>query len=122
MADIPAGALQGSTYVSIAAEGHDLVAGSEIRLAFEDGRLAVRAGCNAQSAAYAVTAGRLAWTGPPMATRMACPEDLMAQDAWVAGLLEQGLEASLDGDVLTLVTGEVVLRLRAEPTDGPTSE
>jgi heat shock protein HslJ len=122
MAGTLADALDGATYVSTAAEGQDLVEGSSVRLAFEDGRLAVDAGCNTQSAAYAVTEGRLAWTGPPIGTRMACPDDLMAQDAWVAGLLVEGLDATLDGDDLILSAGDVVLHLRREPAERPTPE
>ena len=119
MAGSLADGLDGATYVSTAAQGHDLVEGSSVRLAFEDGRLAVQAGCNTQSAAYAVSDGRLAWSGPPLGTRMACPDDLMAQDAWVAGLLVEGLDATLDGDDLTLVAGDVVLHLRRERADRP---
>lgn len=114
MTQTPPAGLDGTTFVSTSTEGHDLVEGSTIRLSFADGRLAVRAGCNTMSAAYDVTDGRLAWSGPPMGTRMACPEDLMAQDTWLAGLIEQGLDATVDGDGLTLTTAEVTLHLERE--------
>jgi heat shock protein HslJ len=111
MTESPAAGLDGTTYVSTIVEGHDLVDGSTIRLSFEDGRLAAVAGCNTMSASYAVTDGRLAWTGPPMATRMACPEDLMTQDGWLSGLLSDGVDVTLDGDDLALVAGDVTLHL-----------
>jgi heat shock protein HslJ len=111
--------LDGSSYVSTGSEGHDLVPDSNIRLSFEDGRLVARAGCNTQGAAYDAGDGRLRWTGPPMGTRMACSEELMAQDAWLAELLTDGAEATLDGDDLTLTSGEVVLHLRREDPAGP---
>ena len=68
--------LDGSTFESTSVEGHDLVPGSTVRLTFENGSLSANAGCNTMSSSYAVTDGRLAWTGHPMSTMMGCPDDL----------------------------------------------
>lgn len=114
MADLSPTELDGTAFVTTGTEGRDLVEGSTLRIAFEDGRLAAQAGCNTMSAPYAVSDGRLAWSGPPMSTRMACPEDLMAQDTWLSALLQDGAEATLDADTLTLVAGDVTLRLARE--------
>ena len=114
---VTAADLDGSTFESTSVEGHDLVAGSSVRLTFEGGSLSANAGCNTMSSSYDVTDGRLAWTGHPMTTMMGCPDDLMAQDTWLSDLLEQGADATLGGDELTLVSGDVTLQLQRGSTD-----
>jgi heat shock protein HslJ len=110
--------LDGHTFTSTAVDGHDLVAGSSVRLTFEHGSMSANAGCNTMSSSYDVSDGTLAWTGHPMATMMGCSEDLMKQDTWLSGFLEQGAAATLDGDDLTLSGGDVTMHLQrkqAEP-------
>lgn len=109
--------LDGSTFESTSVDGYDLVAGSTVRLTFEQGQLSANAGCNTLSAPYDVTDGRLAWTGETRATLMGCPDDLAQQDTWLGELLQQGVDATLDGDDLTLVSGEVTLHLQRQPTE-----
>jgi len=79
--------------------------------------MSANAGCNTMNASYDVTDGRLAWTGHPMTTMMGCPDDLMAQDTWLSDLLQQGADATLDGDALTLVSGDVRLHLQRQTAD-----
>ncbi len=114
---VTAADLDGSTFESTGIEGHDLVAGSTVRLTFEHGSMSANAGCNTMSGTYVVGDGRLAWTGHPMTTMIGCPEDLMAQDTWLSDLLVQGADATLDGDDLTLVSGDVTLRLRRQTAE-----
>ncbi len=119
--DVPGSAptradLDGSAFASTSVEGYDLVAGSTVRLTFEHGTLSANAGCNTMSAPYDVTDGRLAWTGEVRATLIGCPDDLAQQDTWLADLLQQGADADLDGDDLTLVSGDVTLHLQRETT------
>ena len=109
--------LDGSTFESTSVEGHDLVPGSTVRLTFEKGSLSANAGCNTMSSSYDVTDGRLAWTGQPMATMIGCPDDLMKQDTWLSDLLLQGADATLDGDTLTLVSGDVTLALQRQTAE-----
>ncbi|MEZ5183498.1 MAG: META domain-containing protein [Acidimicrobiales bacterium] len=112
--------LAGRTFTSTSVEGYDLVADSAIRLSFDEGRLGVNAGCNQSTGAFTLDDGTLAWDGPAAATQMACPDDLMAQDAWLAGLIEQGMAATLDADELTLRSGSVTIVLSdAEPEAAP---
>ncbi|HRW36562.1 MAG TPA: META domain-containing protein, partial [Aquihabitans sp.] len=112
--------LAGRTFTSASVEGYDLVADSAIRLSFDDGRLGVNAGCNQSAGAFTLEDGNLAWDGPAAATQMACPDDLMAQDAWLAGLLEQGMAATLADDELTLRSGTVTIVLSdAAPDAAP---
>jgi heat shock protein HslJ len=75
--------LDGKTFVSTSVAGHELVEGTTVRLVFEEGRLAVEAGCNTQTAPYAVDASTVKWSGPPASTMMACPDPLHEQDLWL---------------------------------------
>lgn len=101
------GQLNGRSFVSTTVTGHDLVADSSISLSFEDGRLAARPGCNNYSGPVAVTDGTLAWSGPEISTRMACSEELMAQDDWFNQLLTDGAALSVGENSLTLTLDEV---------------
>jgi heat shock protein HslJ len=107
--------LDGSSYASTEVVGHELVEGTRVRVSFEDGVLAVSAGCNTMTAEYDVTGDRLAWSGEPAATLMGCLEDVAAQDEWLTCLFRTGVTAGLvDGD-LELTQDEVILTL--EPSD-----
>ena len=110
---VDAASLDGKAFTSTSVTGYELVKGTEISLAFEDGRMSANAGCNSMSGEYAVTDGELAWTGPAMATMMGCPDDLQAQDTWLTGLLTDGMKEALDGDTLTLTSGDVTIELAA---------
>lgn len=111
-------ALSGRTFVATQVTGHDLVPGSELRLTFDGDLLVVAAGCNSMRSSYTFAEGRLAWTGDPAATMMACDPELMAQDDWAAGLLTAGVEAEVTGDELVLTSGDVHINLVAEPSGG----
>lgn len=89
-------------FVSSEVEGHDLVAGSEIRLTFMGEELRIDAGCNSMGGAYTITDGILT-AGQMFMTEMACEEPLMDQDAWVAEFLSAGAEVTLEAETLTLV-------------------
>lgn len=101
--------LEGRTFLSTAAEGHDLVPGSQVRLVFTADGLSASAGCNTMGGAFTLEDGRLTTDALAM-TEMACEEPLMTQDAWLAGLLA---DATLDlaGDTLILAAGDVRLIL-----------
>ena len=85
-----------------------LVAGSEARFVFEVDTMRMSAGCNILSGGYELEGDRLV-LGQLGGTEMGCPEDLMAQDAWLAGLFAEPV--TLQEDPLALVSGSVVLRL-----------
>ena len=111
-------ALVGKAFTSTSVKGYDLVAGAKIEMAFDADRLSVNAGCNSMGSDYLFTGTELTWTSTPAATMMACPDDLMAQDAWITGLLTAGMGAKLDGDTLTLTSGDVTIVLASSP-DAP---
>lgn len=110
---VPAADLNGRTYTSTSVRGHELVEGTRVKLAFEDGRMSVNGGCNTMGADYEVDHGTLRWTGEVMSTLMGCAADLQAQDEWLNRLFTDGVDAEIDGDVLTLTTSEVSLELAA---------
>jgi len=107
--DPPRQGLDGRTFLSTKTDGRGLVAGSRVRLSFRDGTIGASAGCNSMGGAYAVDGGVL--RAPQLATtEMACDPALMAQDQWLASLLD-GAAVTLDGDTLTLAKDGVTLTL-----------
>jgi heat shock protein HslJ len=116
----PAGAvptadeLEGRTFLSTSVEGRELVDGSVLRLSFDGDQLAAHAGCNTMTGGFGIDAGTLAWSDTPAATMMACEDDLMAQDTWVAEVLTAGLAAQLGDGTLTLSGDGVVVQLEEE--------
>lgn len=97
-------ALDGRTFLSTDVTGRALVPGSTIRLSFGDGKIGASAGCNSMSGPYRIEDGILR-AGSLATTEMACDQPLMAQDTWVAALLD-GSTITLDGDTLTLAQGD----------------
>ena len=110
--------LDGRTFLSTSVEGHELVADSVLRLSFEGDLLTAHAGCNTMTGGYGIDAGTLAWADTPAATMMACEDDLMTQDAWVAEALTAGMAAELEGGMLSLSDDGVLIELEEE-TDTP---
>jgi heat shock protein HslJ len=101
--------LDGRTFISTAVEGETLLDGSHISLVFTADTVAAVAGCNTMTGGYTIKDGTFA--APALAqTLMACDEPAMAQDAWVATLL-QSAEITLDGSTLTLAQGDTKLTL-----------
>ena len=97
----PAGpGLDGRTFLSTGIEGRALVAGSTVRLAFENGQLSASTGCNSMGGPYRIEGDRLV-ADQLATTEMACDPALMEQDRWLADLLG-GATIALDGDTLTL--------------------
>ena len=104
----PAG-LAGRTFLSTGITGRALVAGSTVRLQFEDRLVTATAGCNTMGGSYTVDSGVL-HLGQLSSTEMACDPPLMAQDTWLAGFLD-GAGVVLDGNILTLSRDGVTLSL-----------
>jgi heat shock protein HslJ len=94
--------LDGRSFVATELEGLEIAEGSEVRISFTDGSMAVAAGCNTQTAGYEVTDGTLVLTGELASTMMACDEPLEAQDTFMADLVTSEPTVELDGDQLVL--------------------
>jgi heat shock protein HslJ len=104
--------LEGRTFVvttvTVGGAPHHIVKGTQIRLTFDNGDLAVSAGCNSMSGSYTYAGDDLK-VGPIGGTEMGCEQRLMDQDAWVAQLFQQPVR--IGTDPLTLTSGDVVLEL-----------
>lgn len=101
--------LDGRTFISTDVKGETLIEGSHVSLVFTADTVAAVAGCNTMTGGYTIKDGTFA--APALAqTMMACDEPAMAQDAWVASLL-QSAAATLDGSTLTLSQGDTMLTL-----------
>jgi heat shock protein HslJ len=105
--------LVGKAFASTNVTGHELVEGTTLDLTFIDGRVSAIAGCNTQNGDADVVDGTLE-VSALASTMMGCEEALMDQDVWVAGFLESGPEITLDGDVLTLTSGDESVELTAQ--------
>ncbi len=106
-----------AAYTSTNVEGHDLVAGTEIELAFEGDVMSVSAGCNTLFGTYELTDSTLAWTNEPASTMIGCDQELSEQDQWLAEIFSAGLTAESDGEeTLTLTADEVTIELTSAAT------
>jgi len=100
-----------STEVKLSGEPTPLVAGTQIRLTFgADGSLSAQAGCNIMGGTYRIDGATLRFEGGGM-TEMGCDPDRHAQDDWLLEFLGSGPLFSLDGNLLTLRSGETEIKL-----------
>jgi heat shock protein HslJ len=98
-----------STGVTDGDDEFPLVPGTRIDLSFVDG-LQAQAGCNQLFATYSLDGDRIV-VGGVGGTEMGCEPPLMAQDQWLSAFLSSGPTYALDGNDLTLTSGDVVITL-----------
>jgi heat shock protein HslJ len=119
----PENPMRGRTFLSTSitenGQPRPLVAKTRVRIQFaEDGRLIADAGCNSMQGPVRVEGGQLHIDGMSI-TEMACEPALQQQDEWLSAFLTGRPSWKLDGDNLTLTSGntELVLldRAVAEP-------
>ena len=101
--------IDGRTFLSTSVDGKVLVAGTQVRVSFSKGQISASAGCNSMGGAYRLDGNRLV-TDQMITTDMGCKPELMAQDQWVAALLN-GATLALDGNSLTMSGNGVRLSL-----------
>jgi heat shock protein HslJ len=108
------GSINGRDFLSVdvthGGQPRPLVAGTKIRLAFQDGSLTANAGCNTIGGLYQIGDGKLVFTGGTM-TEMGCDDGRMAQDDWLIAILGSEPTITLEGDALTLLAGETSISL-----------
>lgn len=121
VADALLASLDGRTFVSTSVTGHDLVEGSTLSVAFEDGRVAVNGGGNVQGSQAVLEGATPPFANPPISTRMWPGEELQAQDDWISEIFLSGVDVALEGPSLTLTTGDVTIEL-AEESEEPTPD
>ncbi|PFG43216.1 heat shock protein HslJ [Isoptericola jiangsuensis] len=113
----PAPDLSGRTFVALDATGERLVDGSRVVLAFREDAVGAQPGCNSMSAPATWDDGVLRLTGGLTSTRMACTDELMAQDDWFAALLAASPTLDLQDGVLTLGGEDVTVTLVEEAAE-----
>lgn len=106
--------LDGRTFVAILiTEGEAdrrLVAGTELRLGFDDGQLSVTAGCNSLSGPYTLD-GEVLTVSDLAGTEMGCEPALMEQDTWIADVLSRDVTVSVEGAELTVSAADTTIFL-----------
>lgn len=120
----PLGQVAGRTFLSTAITENGkpkaLASDGPIRIAFSTtDSISVQAGCNTMSAQVSVSGGRLTLKSPLAATEMACAEELMDQDAWLARLLMAGGTFVERVDGMTLTLGRTTIELSDEEVVTP---
>lgn len=101
------------TTTAAAAQQPPLVPGTSITLAFTADGVSADAGCNRMAGDAAYRDGTLVLTdGSLSMTEMGCAAPLMRQDRRIAAFLSARPAVSLDGDQLTLTSGDNVIQLR----------
>jgi heat shock protein HslJ len=111
----PVSGLAGRTFLSTAVTERGMPrpmpAGSRVWLQFTaDGQLMADAGCNSIGGHVELSGGRI-WMHEMWMTEMSCAEELMAEDRWLASLLETRPSWQLSGPHLRVSAGQTVIEL-----------
>jgi heat shock protein HslJ len=111
--------LAGRVFISQRVEGHDLVAGTEIRLEFTADEVRATAGCNHLFGQLVSTGSGRLEVSDMGGTEMGCDPERHDQDRWLTDLLTSRPSWSLDGNRLVISTELVELalldRVEADP-------
>jgi heat shock protein HslJ len=107
-----ADSLDGRVFVSTDVTGHQLVDGTTITLSFDGDQLGANAGCNQLGGTWSLDGDVLVVPDDMVMTEMACdPPARMDQDTWLASFLTSRPTVALDGDTLTLTSGDVTITM-----------
>lgn len=105
--------LPGTSWVLTSLDGSDPVAGAVPTLGFStDGRLGGSSGCNQYGGDVTLGDGEIT-VGPIQATRMACDEPRMAQEAAYLEALQGATGYTSDGATLEIVSPDATLTFTA---------
>jgi heat shock protein HslJ len=105
------GSLEKRTFLSTSSKPRSLLPGTRIWLSFpEKGQIAAQAGCNHLFGKLAFDADKLVVTEMG-GTDMGCEQPRMEQDQWLTTFLTSRPTWKLNGDELTLTSGETQLKL-----------
>lgn len=100
--------LEDRTFLLQQAKGYQPVAGTTVRLSFENAELRLNAGCNHLSGRFQLVGDTLVIRELSM-TEMGCHEELQDQDTWFADFITGKPILKLDVNTLTLSAQDVVL-------------
>lgn len=105
---------------AVGAQHPPIVAGSTIAISFEEGSIAANAGCNHMGGPARFEGDTLVLPEGLAMTEMACAEDLMEQERWVADLLASRPSVTIPDDGAdVLVRGAQVSLALVEVADTP---
>jgi heat shock protein HslJ len=82
------------------------LAGTTVTLQLEEGRLSGNASCNTYNSSYTLEGDALTVAPEIATTRMACPDDIMSQEAAYLQVLSAVTGYQLEGTTLTLTTDD----------------
>jgi heat shock protein HslJ len=125
-----AGTLAGREFLLDGSEGFEAVPGTTLRVSFSEGEqgdvFGFSAGCNSHSGSYRIRDGALLLSNVT-STLIGCPQNLAQQDHTLSEFFGSQPMVILDGDRLTLTSGDVVLEFvdrevadPDRPLSGPT--
>ena len=100
-------ALAGTSWVLASLAGDDVLSGTDVTAEFAEDQVSGSAGCNSYSGSYEADDGSdIDLDGPFAVTLRACEMDVMDQESAFLAALEDAESFSIDGDELTIETGE----------------
>lgn len=106
----PETGIEGRSFLLSSAQGYTLVAGTTLRVAFDDGQLSFSAGCNSVFGEYSLCDGRLC-VSQLGTTDIGCDAERHAQDTWLADFFAAAPQLSIAGAALTLQGANATLEL-----------
>lgn len=102
--------IEGRDFLLSSAQGYTLVAGTTLRVGFDDGQLSFNAGCNSGAGAYSLCDGKLC-VSDLSTTDIGCDTQRHAQDEWFADFFTAAPQLSIAGASLTLQGASATLEL-----------
>ncbi len=108
-----------STEVTRDGRARPLLSGTQVRVAFEAGRVRASAGCNDLAADVRLDGDRLVVSGLGGTDKYCSRAGLQEQDSWLSGFLTSGPQWELTGDVLVLTAGPDRIRLTDQRVTAP---
>lgn len=106
----PETGIDGRDFLLRSAQGYTQVAGTTLRVSFDDGQLSLSAGCNTVFGAYSLCDGRLC-VSDLGTTDIGCDAERHAQDEWLADFLSASPLLDVAGAALTLQGADATLEL-----------
>lgn len=122
----PTGPALADAYVSVGVteggEPRPLVEGTQIQLRFDGSTVGASLGCNSMGGTYRLEDGVLVVEDGLSMTEMGCDPERHAQDEWFAGVLTSRPALAVDGDTLTITSGDTVVTLQDREVAEPDRE
>lgn len=106
----PETGIDGRVFLLESSEGYTPLAGTRLRLSFNDGQLSFSAGCNSYSGPYSLCDGKLC-VSQLGGTEIGCDPQRHTQDEWFASFFEASPQLGITGAALALEGANATLEL-----------